>query len=125
MQELESDFTAMYNFPLSLLCLGLLECEKTRFPEIREICIQQLANTLCGMDRVDTIKNLMSALRSSIQESSEYSIHPETRGAIFDMLAKGYTQTSRIPYTHSVSRIIRSAPYEHLTLDDSAAQSAR
>ncbi|KAF9781707.1 hypothetical protein BJ322DRAFT_1077750 [Thelephora terrestris] len=79
MQELASDFTAT-------------------FPEIREICLEQLASALCGADRANVTKNLMSAIRSSVRGDPDSTIDPETRGAIFDMLTNGYTPTSRIPY---------------------------
>ncbi|KAF9649446.1 hypothetical protein BDM02DRAFT_3113878 [Thelephora ganbajun] len=93
MQELASDFTVM-------------------FPEIREICLQQLANALCAGDRVNTAKNLMSTIRSSIHGGPDSTIDPETRGAIFDMLTKGYTETTRIPYNHP--SLNRPADWSHL-----------
>jgi len=85
---------------------------ETRFPEIREVCLQQLAKALCSGDRVNTTKNLMSAIRGSVHGHPESSIDPETRGAIFDMLANGYPQTSQSCIIHGVSRIVGSAPCE-------------
>ena len=103
-QELASDFTAMYRFPSSLVSPSLLSNE-IRFPEIREICLQQLANALCASDRVNTSKNLMSAIQGCIHGNSGSIIDPETRGAIFDMLNKGYTPTNRLPYATPVSNM--------------------
>jgi hypothetical protein len=83
----------------------------TRFPEIREICLQQLANALCANNRVNIAKNLMSSIRGSIHGDAESIIDPETRGAIFDMLTKGYTLTSRVPYLVRVRGIARRSPF--------------
>lgn len=107
MQELASDFTAMYRFPLFAPIPRLTE-HRNSFPEIREICLQQLANALCTHDRAKTSKDLMSAIRGSIHGDSESIICPETRGAIFDMLAKGYAPTSRLPYAAPVSKVATS-----------------
>ena len=106
----------MQNLFFLLQFPDLQECDETRFPEIREICLQQLANALCGDDREHTTRNLMSTIRSSVHGDCDPSIDPETRGAIFDMLIKGYTQTSRIPYVPRVSHVARSAPYERANL---------
>lgn len=75
-----------------------------RFPELRKICLEQLANALCASDRADTSKNLISTIQGSIRGDSELVIDPETRGAIFDMLAKGYTPTNPVSYVASVSK---------------------
>lgn len=58
----------------------------------------------------------MSTIRASIHGDYEPTIDPETRGAIFDMLAKGYTPTRRVPYVTPVSSAGRPAPYLHVNL---------
>jgi hypothetical protein len=65
----------------------------------------------------------MATIRSSIHGDPDCSIDPETRGAIFDMLTRGYTQTSRAPYVSPVSRIPRPAPVNTLTFGNLDAES--
>ena len=74
---------------------------------MREVCLQLLGNALCASDRASTTKKLMSAIRSSVHGDPDSSIDPETRGAIFDMLTKGYKQTTHTPYLPPVSYAIR------------------
>lgn len=80
---------------------------KIRFPEIRAIFLQELANKLCAGDRVDATNHLISTIRGSIHGNPDSNIDPETRGALFDMLTKGYTRTVWDPYVPPVSCVIR------------------
>lgn len=89
---------------------------KNRFPEIREICLQQLANALCGTDRMNATTMLMSAVRSCLYGDLDSSIDPETRGSIFDMLTNGYIPTSRVPYVVPVNNMARLTPRLHTNL---------
>ena len=107
-QELTSEFTAMYRFRSFAPISKLTRCAETRFPEIREVCLQLLANVLCARDRANITKELMSAILSPV--TPDFSIDPEIKGAIFDMLIKGYTRTNHTPYVLPVSSIICSAP---------------
>lgn len=123
-EELASDFTALYKLYSFAFIPMLTGINNTRFPEIREICLQELANALCMGDRTTTTDNLISKIRGSIHGDPDSGIDPETRGAIFDMLTKGYSRTIWPPYVPPVSAGLVPHHFNTLTLGDLATRSA-
>ena len=113
MQELASNITALYKFHSFTSIPILTGLYKIRFPEIRAVCLQELANKLCAGDRANAANNLISTIRGLIHGNPDSNIDPETRDVLFDTLTKGYARTVWGPYVPPVSCAIRPTLCEH------------